>query len=590
MIGTIGKGCRWLAVLLLASLTLVACTSFPTSGPVEQVSVAAPGARPRGIDVAAQPPEPGASPEAILEGFFSASESPGEGYQVARQFLTPEAAASWRPESGIQVYDATSQSRVVTTDGSAVLRATLVGRVDLDNVFTAAYEPDFTHNFEMTQVDGQWRIGDPGPGILISLQRFHRAFAAVPVYYLDASGQRMVSQQVFLRQSDIDPDSPDALVRAVIDGPGGWLRPAVMNVLPTELASLGTWVDINGVAHVSLSEQIEALSADQRAQAAAQLLFTLSYFDTITGLLIEVNGRPLSIRGADTVGVVRMSSLARFAPERPTAPRDMFAVQDGVVIRISEAPNSVLSTVSGPLGGGWDETPGRLASSWAGDQLAVLSEDGERLFVSTNFNVEPVLRHTGTGLVKPQFDANGNLWTIDNTEEGPVAVRIPPIGEPLLLQLPDLDGARVVEFRISPDLTRMAVIVEAEDVQRLGLLRIRDAGEHALEGWRQLPVHTTRGLITSFRDVAFVSPERMLVLGAGERDTTFAVHSLDVDAALVTSQGPLNDEDPVLLAAMPIGTMGAVAVMTAGGVGLRFEAQYRWSPVVRGISDLAYPG
>lgn len=581
------KGWRWL-VALVVSLTLGACTSFPTSGPVEQVSVAAP-ARPRGIDVAAQPPEPGATPEAILEGFFAASESPGEGYQVARQFLTPEAAATWRPESGIEVYDATSQSRVVTADGSAVLRAPLVGRVDLDRVFTAVHEPDFTHNFEMTQVDGQWRIGNPGSGILMSLQRFHRASAAVPVYFLDISGQRMVSQQVFLRQSDLDPDSPDALVRAVIAGPGTWLRPAVMNVLPNELESLGTWVDLNGVAHIGLSEQIEALTAEQRVQAAAQLLFTLSYYETINGLLIEVNGRPLSIRGADTVGVVRMSSVARFAPERPTAARDMFAVQDGAVFRIGEAPAPVLTPVAGPLGGGWDETPGRLAVSWSGDQLAVLSQDAERLYVASSFNVEPVLRHTGTALAKPQYDANGNLWTIDNTEEGPVAVRIPPTGDPALLPLPELAAARVIAFRVSPDLTRMAVVAEFGELQRLGFLRIRDSEQQTLEGWRQLPVNTTRGLITRFRDVAFVSAERMLVLGAGERDTAFAVHSLDVDAALVTSQGPLNDADPIVLTAMPIGAMGAVAVLTAGGVGLRFEAQYRWSPVAQGITDLAYP-
>ena len=54
---------QWLVTLL--ALVLAGCTSFPTSGPVEQVSVAAvPDGHARGIDVAAQAPVAGASPEA----------------------------------------------------------------------------------------------------------------------------------------------------------------------------------------------------------------------------------------------------------------------------------------------------------------------------------------------------------------------------------------------------------------------------------------------------------------------------------------------------------------------------------------------
>lgn len=578
---------RWLAAVLV--LVLAGCTSFPTSGPVEQASVAAPDGRPRGIDVAAQAPVPGASPEAILEGFFSASESPGEGYQVARQFLTPEAAGEWRPESGIQVYDATGQSRVVTADGSAVLRAPLVGRLDPERVFTAVYDPDFTHNFQMTQVDGQWRIGNPGPGILISIQRFHRAFLGVPVYYLDAAGERMVAAQVFVRQSDVNPQSPDVLVRALISGPGSWLRPAVLDALPTEVQSLGTRVDADGVAHVNLSEQIEALTAEQRLQAAAQLLYTLSQFETITGVTIEANGRQLSIRGADVDGVVRMSTVSRFAPDRPVVPRDLFGVRNGTVIRIGEAPGGVVSTLPGPLGGGWEEAPGLLAVAWTGDRLGLVSEDAERLFTTVSLSSQPELRYHGTQLVKPQFDASGLLWMIDNTAEGPVAVRVAQQGNAALIPLPELVGARVIAFRISPDMSRMAVVAESGGVQQLGFLRLRGSDQMILDGWRPTPVNTSRGLVTQLRDVAFVSPNRILVLGAGERDPAFTVHSLDVDAAQVTSQGPLSDVDPVRLTAMPVGTVSAVAVLTAANLGLRYEAQYRWSSLVMDVTDLAYP-
>ena len=117
---------RWLVTLLV--LVLAGCTSFPTSGPVEQVSVAAvPDGHARGIDVAAQAPVAGASPEAILEGFFSASESPGEGYLVT---TVPDTRSGGRlaPESGIRVFDATGQPEW-SPDGPMVLRP-LVGRLD----------------------------------------------------------------------------------------------------------------------------------------------------------------------------------------------------------------------------------------------------------------------------------------------------------------------------------------------------------------------------------------------------------------------------------------------------------------------------
>ena len=315
----------------------------------------------------------------------------------------------------------------------------------------------------------------------------------------------------------------------------------------------------------------------------------MDHFDTITGVSIEANGRQLSIRGTDADGVVRMTTVARFTPDRPVVARDLFGVRDGVVIRIGETPSSVVSTLPGPLGGGWEETPGQLAASWAGDRLGVLSEDAERLFAADTFNTLPVLRYSGTQLVKPQFDASGMLWTIDNTDGGPVAVRVGQQGDAALVQLPELGDARVIAFRISPDMTRMAVIAEFGTVQQLGFLRLRGNDQLIVDGWRPLPVNTSRGLVTHLRDVAFVSPNRILVLGAGERDPAFTVHSLDVDAAQVTSQGPLSDVDPVSLTAMPVGTVNAVAVVTAANLGLRYEAQYRWTSLITDVTDLAYP-
>ena len=577
----------WVAVTL--ALVLAACGRFPTSGPIETVGDGGSGERPTGIDVAAQPPSDGASPEAILEGFFAASESPADGYAVARQYLTDQAASSWRPEDGINIYDSSGQSRVITADGSAVVRASLVGRLGSDHVFTAVRDTEYNHNFELTTVDGQWRINNPGEGILMSRQRFQQAFQPVSVYFLSSAGSRLVPQQVFLRQAEFGSSAPDALVRAVIRGPGVWLRPAVLNALPDDVASSGTWVGDDGIARLALSEEIEALSADQRVQAAAQLLFTLSYFESIKGLQINVNNRPLSIPGADDDGIIGFGALSGYNPERPRAPRDLYAIQGSGIVRLPEVAGTAAVALPGPLGAGWDQQPGRLAVSWQGTLVGVVNSDGTNLYRAATIDGEPVEVYHGSALAKPQFDSAGRLWTLDNTADGVVAVQVPQQGTPLLVPIPEIGGGQVLSFRISPDLTRMAVIVQNGQTQQLGLLRLRGSDQGTIDGWRELPLNTAAGQIVAFGDVAFLSLGKMMVLGASERDAQLSVYSFDVDAAQVTSQGPLRDVDVVALTAMPLDGTVAAAVVTSTRLALRYEAQYRWEELLGDVSDAAYP-
>lgn len=576
-----------LGIVIVLLLALVGCgATFPTSGPVLRASDSRATERPPGIDVAAQPPAPGASAEAILEGFFSASESPSDGYSVARQYLTPDAAASWRPETGVTIYDATGQSRVVTADGAAILRAPVVGRVDADHVFTAVHERDFAHNFHMTQIEGQWRIANPGDGILMSIQRFQRAFESVPVYFLDLAGSRMVPQQVFLRPSDVQPEG---LVRALLNGPGPWLRLAVLNALPAEVQTSGTVIDQTGIARISLSGEMEALSAQQRSQAAAQLLFTLSYFDDVDGIQIAVNGRPLALVGADADGVLRKPAVQHLSGDRPAAQRTLYAISAGAVVQVPDTAGAAMVPVAGPLGSGMTDAPGQLAVSWLGDQFGVVNAARDSLYLATAGLGVPNHVYTGNALAKPQFTPNGELWTIDSTPGGPVMVQIGDRGQRTLVPLGELSAAQVVAFRISPDMTRMAVIAQFGEVRRLGLLRLRAPDQLIVDGWRELPVNTSRGPVTELMDVVFTGPERLMVLGATDRDPQLMVYSLDIDGAVVTSQGPLNDVDAIGLTAMPTGATNAVALITASNRGLRYEAQYRWPQLVEAVTDLAYP-
>ena len=111
---------RPVALIAVLALLLTGCVSVPTSGPVERHSPAAQQANP-GVEIAPVPPAQGATPGLIVEGFLHAMATYQAGYSVARQFLTADASEQWQPESGDEIYAASSAPQV--SDSGVVLTA-----------------------------------------------------------------------------------------------------------------------------------------------------------------------------------------------------------------------------------------------------------------------------------------------------------------------------------------------------------------------------------------------------------------------------------------------------------------------------------
>lgn len=158
---------RAMMALAITLSLLVGCSAFPSSGPVQTVGDIDRDERSGGIRMAGRPPVAGASPESILEDFLAAAESSADDYSVARQYLTFSAASSWDPAAGIAIYDPSKFTRNLSADGAAVIQAGLVGRADDKRVFTSVRDEIYDHDFKMVQIDGEWRISDPGDGLLM---------------------------------------------------------------------------------------------------------------------------------------------------------------------------------------------------------------------------------------------------------------------------------------------------------------------------------------------------------------------------------------------------------------------------------------
>lgn len=575
------------ALCAAALAGLAGCATVPTRGPVVEVPASSNQAQPGGVRIAPDPPAPGATRELILAGFLAACLDPTDGYAVARQYLAPSAAANWDPTRGVSVYDADGHPPVVTDTG-ALVRAPLLGKVSSEGFYTAVHEPDFSHLFSMGRVDNQWRILEPPEGLLVSRYQFVRAFQAQLVYFLDRLGQRVVAEEVYVPNLIA---SPTSAIQALLRGPSAWLRPAVLDVLPADvkLAAPAVTLSKDGIAEVSLTAPVESLSAEQRLQMSAQVLWTLSNFSHMSGVRITSSGNPLVFPNQDSDGVLRMSSVTGLAAVNPTPSRQIFGLADGVAVRLPDSAGGSTQPVVGPFGRPWGHTPGAMAVTPDGASVVMTTADGEQMYSAGVVDQEPRQRLQAQGLGRPQVDADGVVWVCAQTTAGPSLYQVTDSAAQRY-PLTDLAGSRVLSLRISPDRTRVAVVVDQAGTRQFGLLRLRGTDALTVDGWMPVPLNATGGQLTDLRDVCWASATDVLLLGATTADPHLSVYQADVTGAQVAALGPVADTGAQSLAALPASTGLVSCLLTSDGRVLRYEDTSRWIEIGAGFSAVCYAG
>lgn len=565
--------------VIILMMMVCGCAGVPTSGPVEYVPNAESGRNFPQIDVAALPPVKDGDPELILEGFLSALESPARNYEVARQYLTSEASRAWDPDNQTIIYSDSSQSTITSKDGAALLRANQMGHLDKSGHYTSIAQNPFSHDFKMQRVEGQWRISDPGEGIMLSAQRFKRSFKRVTLFYISLDSQSVVPEQIFIPTSSLQPDN---VVRKLLAGPDTWLADGVQNLFPTDVTTSGTWVGDDSTAHISLSIEVEKLPARERGLIAAQLLWTLQELDGVTAIQLKAGGHVLSVPGAGADGRVRPENLGVLAPETQTREPELYGVQGGKIVTLTTK-----SGVSGQLDSSFEVENlaiGKIAIS--GNQLGVVSEDGRQVWVVAR-NAKPQKVFEADKIDSLQYVA-GHFWWSAQVAGYPVICRL---ADDLSVQTARVDGlsdSAIVAFKISPDATRVAIIAQESENQIYGMARLQLGDGLYVGNWRPQILNDGSNQITSIRDVAWSSLSSLMVLASSPTAPHFAVFSTDLDAAITTSLGPFGDYDPVRLISYPDSPLNASAVLTSSGRAMRFEEQYRWPAFAEELSDLTY--
>ncbi len=563
-------------VLLGGLAGLAGCANLPMSGPVRTQARRSQAVGSGEVAIDPNPPAAGASPELIVQGFLLAMATYQPGYQAARQYLTEAARATWRPDQGMSVYADGNVPRAIGDE--VTLEAPLVATLDPRGAYSAAIGSTLRHDFRLIKDRGEWRIGNPPDGLLMSRYLFTTSHSAAEVYFFDPTMSTLVPDvRYFPRGNRV----ADAAIRALLAGPSEWLHPAVSSAIPDGV-TLAEDVVGQGTVMISLKGAQQDLATATRSRIAAQLAATLLLVPDIKGFRATVDGVPFSVQEAAADGTVPVSVASRFDPvSRLTT--QLFGISGGRLVRVGDGPGAGARPVSGDLGVNAHDLASLAVSNDGVEAAVVLGDTLVRSPVEGSGGTRTVL--TAKGLLRPQITVSGALWTM--TAAGEVYRVVNDVPE--LVPAPALSGLRVVAFRMAPDGQRMAVIVDDKGKRSLGLARVEKGAAARLSAWRRVPLLRDGTPVATLLDVGWSSPSTLVVLAAGGSSEQ-GVFELDIDAVQVRETGRAERWGATMLAASArSGPSARSIVLSDDGVAWQFVDVFRWARRAEGITSVAYP-
>jgi len=435
-----------LAVLVAALLT--GCVALPTSGPVG-VGHPDPVEESLELDTFVRSPQPGDSPEDIVQGFIDAAASPRGNYAAAQQYLTEEFKDEWRPDARATIDvradrvveapdvsdDATeTQVQVATTPVAAL---TDVGQYEQPESTAEAKLP-----YRLVTVDGEWRIAEAPQGLLVDELTFGEVYRSYELYFYSLDYRYLVPDLRWFARTDAVQTN---VVRALLGGPGDWLAAGVATAFPEGTALEQSSVPIaNGTASVDLSgAQFDDTRTLQRMQAQLD--------ESLVGQVRNVDSVALSIDGA----AQDPPPLADPPIQNPAVdPRPV--VYDGETFGYLAASNDEVQPIEGVSEQVAALAPTGAAVGAGGTSVAVRSEIGVSIVRSGD---DPVTLdpRAGSSLIVPAIDPQGVVWSVPTAAPGEL-VAYPPEGDPIPMAVPWI-GSTISSLEVSRDGTRIIALL-----------------------------------------------------------------------------------------------------------------------------------
>ncbi len=419
-----------------------------------------------------------------MTGFVAANASFASDHEVARQYLDAAEQRTWKPGWAVNVFsgmttgppvsygkqfDASEPGGttrvVVVVTGLRVATLTATGQS-----LVSSGSPKQNYQFTLIKNNGQWRIINPPPYLLLTQPDFQRVYQPRNLYFLAGSGQTLVPDPVFVPQQDTNAQLATGLATALLQDPKGWLQGAARTGFPQNSHLIGQ-VKIDGPnAIVDLGGKASTADLSQQERMAAQLAWTLASGPApIQSVELEINGRPLQIAGSQ---LQLLGTYSDWVPT-PSAGSSLYYIGSGGTVH---ALSGVGPPGSGQLGrvtpvtgaGGTPHVPAlrSIAVSPDGRWIAGISEDGKVVY-AWDLTRKAALRQwpsSSGACTSLSWDRHGDLWI---TAGG--SVWMLPAGKDSASPVSPA-GDNVTAFRVAPDGVRAVMIVNGTQLQLVAII------------------------------------------------------------------------------------------------------------------------
>ncbi|GAA2454326.1 LpqB family beta-propeller domain-containing protein [Streptomyces macrosporus] len=527
----------------VVALLLTGCASMPDEGEVRRVNPSHRSDTDSQVRVFGVSPRNGASPWEIVRGFLEATTSDEPDFRTAREYLTDRTAESWDPFARTTVLD--GAPRVFSpyndltdrraTGSTLEVTGSTVALVDSEHAYRPS-EGTYRETFHLVKVDGQWRIDRLPDGLVVAESDFQRNYEPVDVYHYADLGPDagavtrgrdvLVADPVYLRER-IDPVTE--AVKAVLDGPTGWLAPVVTSAFPEDTRLVGgvrLSPDDSGTLTVPLTrgkvgdhERPILVEGAQCDRMAAQVLYTV-----VGQVSSKVDRVRLTVgRGGEELCAQSREEAEAYAPGRldGEAGRGYFVDGENRLATVVEGTERTVP-VEGPFSAGQIRL-GPVAVSRDEQRGAGVSLDGRALYVApltadTDLG-DPVLiseaEREADRLTAPSWDGLGDLWVADRDPDGPGLLRLRGgQEEPEKVEVVGLGEGRIEALRVSSDGVRIALLISEDGRTTLQLGRIEredadgDVPKATVEGLRPIAPQ-----MEDVVDASWAGGSRLVVVG-----------------------------------------------------------------------------
>ena len=445
---------RLIALLMLSTTILTACTTIPRSGPVLSAEIEGASSS---VNVDFLPPGPsaGATPEEIIAGFIAAGTAAQDNYQVARSYLSEQIREDWNPNYSVLIQSGEPDISVVSNNTASYAVPIIASVDEWGRYLGATAVTEQALEFRFVRELGEWRLSALPDGIVLSESAFSEAFNSFRLYYFSLGYRELVADvRWFATRGEVSAK----IVRALLQAPSFWLdQGSTVSAFPegTQLALTPIPV-VDGVAAVDLTTQV--LSADEitRSRMLAQLTASLGQVQGISSAKISVNQNEVVIPPLGEQG----PSLTTGRDPRLLVVRDrrFGFLQGGQIDVIDPLSGDVASLI-----------PDKVFYSVEYAQAVVTRSDGLWHLAG---NEEPRLLDERADLVRGIIDNCGYIWSSAGAFSENMAQIFSQAGSASDLPLDIGADASLVSFELARDDTRLLLLVQTTSGVRVLLAAV----------------------------------------------------------------------------------------------------------------------